>query len=303
MRVSVDTAVQLLEAGELVGLPTETVYGLGADARNPIAVRRVFAQKDRPVDHPVIVHLAEAGWLDRWVRMDSAQAARVQRLADALWPGPLTLILPRAEGVCDEVTGGLQTVGVRIPNHPLTLDVISRLGDGVAAPSANRFGRISPTAAGHVLTEFGDEFPVVDGGDCQIGVESTIVDLSGEVPALLRPGGIGIEQLEALVGPLKRGGTTRAPGTLASHYAPRTALLVTDDVQAEATRLRTRGLRVAILESGPVDEYARRLYAELRRLDGTPADVLVAQRAVPDGLGLAINDRLARAAHAHKPIL
>lgn len=299
--LDLDAAAAHLRAGALVAFPTETVYGLGARARDPLAVRQVFAQKGRPADHPLIVHLADATWLPRWARLDGATAGRVAALADAFWPGPLTLILPRAAGVPDEVTGGLDTVGLRVPGHPLARALIAAVGEGVAAPSANRFGRVSPTTAAHVRAEFGDAVAVLDGGACGVGVESTILDLSGDTPALLRPGGIPVEALEAHLGPVRRGGQTRAPGTLASHYAPRTALVLTDDLEAERARQAARGLRVATLVAGEPAEHARRLYAELRRLDTLGVDVLVAERAAPGGLGEAINDRLARAAHAHLP--
>lgn len=299
--LDIATAARLLLAGELVAFPTETVYGLGARARDPLAVRRVFAQKGRPADHPLIVHLADAGWMPRWARLDSPLAQRAPALAAEFWPGPLTLILPRAGGVPDEVTGGLETVGIRVPGHPLARALIAAVGEGLAAPSANRFGRVSPTTAAHVRAEFGGEVAVLDGGACGVGVESTILDLSGDSPALLRPGGVPLELLEALVGPVRRGGTTRAPGTLAAHYAPHTALRLTDDLAAERGLLEAQGLRVATLPAGPAADHARRLYAELRRLDGLGVDVLIAERATPGGLGDAINDRLVRAAHAHAP--
>lgn len=296
---SIDEATRLLQAGELVAFPTETVYGLGARARDPLAVRRIFAQKGRPADHPLIVHLAEAGWLGRWARLDGPLARRAPEIAAKWWPGPLTLILPRAAGVPDEVTGGLDTVGLRVPGHPVARALIAAVGEGVAAPSANRFGRVSPTTADHVRSEFGAAVPVLDGGACGVGVESAILDLSGDSPALLRPGGVPCSALEGQLGPIRRGGATRAPGTLASHYAPHTALRLADDIEAERARLEAEGLRVEILRAGPPAAHARRLYAELRRLDRLGVDVLVAERARSGGLGDAINDRLARAAHAH----
>lgn len=297
--LDITAATRLLLAGELVAFPTETVYGLGARARDPLAVRRVFAQKGRPADHPLIVHLLDASWLARWARLDTPLARRAPELAAAHWPGPLTLILPRAAGVPDEVTGGLETVGLRVPDHPLARALLAGVGGGIAAPSANRFGQVSPTTAAHVRAEFGDEVAILDGGPCGVGVESTILDLSGSAPALLRPGGIPLAALERRLGPIVRGGATRAPGTLAAHYAPRTALRLTDDIPAERDRLAAQGLRVATLPAGPPADHARRLYAELRRLDALGVDVLVAERARPGGLGEAINDRLQRAAHAH----
>ena len=289
-------AMALLRAGELVGFPTETVYGLGADARNPLAVRRIFAAKGRPADHPLIVHLATpadpAQALEAWAVVDD----RARRLARALWPGPLTLVLPRRAGVPDEVTGGLDTVGLRMPRHPVAQALLAAFGDGVAAPSANRFGQVSPTTAAHVQAELGAALLVLDGGPCAVGIESTIVDLSGPVPALLRPGAVTAEQIQAIVGPLGPAGTTRAPGTLPGHYAPHTSLRIAADPQAQARLLRAQGLRVAVLLATDPAEYARQLYAELRRLDAQGVDVLVAQPAAEDGLGRAINDRLSRAA-------
>ncbi len=285
-------AVALLRAGELVAFPTETVYGLGADAADPLAVRRVFAAKGRPADHPLIVHVAGVGAAERFAVLDG----RARALAAAFWPGPLTLVLPRRPAALDEVTGGRDTVGVRVPRHPVALALLRAFGGGVAAPSANRFGRVSPTRAEHVREEFGEEVFVLDGGPCAVGVESTIVDLSRpDRVGLLRPGGVPVEAIEALVGPVEPGGVA-APGTLPAHYAPRTALRLSRDPEAEAARLRQRGLRVAVLRAGEPEDHARRLYAELRRLDALGVDVLVAEVAPDSGLGAAINDRLRRAA-------
>ena len=301
---AVDRAVAALRAGRLVVLPTETVYGLGADADNPLALRQVFATKGRPVDHPLIVHVAdlaraqERGWLPP---LGCALAA-------AFWPGPLTLVVRRRAGVADEATGGLRTVGLRVPAHPLTLRVLQAFGGGVAAPSANRFGSISPTSADHVRQELGGDVHLLDGGPCVVGIESTILDLShlpaadepglpAGPPILLRPGGLPVEALEALAGPIARSGGVRAPGSLAAHYAPRTSLLLAADPAGEAARLRATGLRVAVLAPLGAAALAPQLYAELRRLDTLGVDVLVAGLLGPEGLGLAINDRLQRAAH------
>jgi len=290
--VSLDAAADLLRGGGLVAFPTETVYGLGARARDPVAVRQIFAAKGRPVDHPLIVHLAAAAELSDWAEVD----ARAEALAAAFWPGPLTLVLRRRAGVPDEVTGGLDTVGLRVPDHPLARALIAQVGCGLAAPSANRFGRVSPTTAAHVWAELGAQMPVLDGGPCAVGVESTILDLSQPQPALLRPGGVPVEALEAQLGPIARGGATRAPGTLAAHYAPHTALRLSDVPEAEAAALRDQGLRVAVLSFGDDAAYARALYAELRRLDALGVDVLVAARPGRQGIGAAVADRLARAA-------
>ena len=293
MSEEIQRAATALRAGRVVAFPTETVYGLGADAHNPLAVRQVFALKGRPADHPLIVHIHGASQAATWARVSPLAEA----LAARFWPGPLTLILPRTAHTPDEVTGGQDTVGLRVPAHPLARALLDAFGGGLAAPSANRFGRISPTTAQHVRDEFGGAVPVLDGGPCTIGVESTIVDLSGPRPALLRPGGLPIEALEPITGPLSRTSAVRAPGTLASHYAPHTALLIDPDPDAAAERLRAEGKTVAVLRAGAASDHARRLYAELRRLDQSGVDVLIAEPAPGEGgLALAINDRLARAA-------
>ncbi len=286
----IDRAAQQLASGGLVAFPTETVYGLGAAARSPLAVRRIYAAKGRPSGHPLIVHLSTAEQAWQWGA--SSESARI--LAEAFWPGPLTLILQRLAGVPDEVTGGRNTVGVRIPAHPVAQALLSAFADGVAAPSANRFGRVSPTTAEHVRSEFGDEVMVLDGGSCSVGVESTIVDLTSDQPAILRPGGVSVSAIEALVGPLGQSQTV-APGTLAQHYAPMTALQLSRTPHARAEQLRAEGLSVHTIEAGPAEDHARRLYAELRRLDALGVDVLVAEVSPHGGLGDAINDRLQRA--------
>ncbi len=218
-------AATALAAGDLVAFPTETVYGLGANARDAAALGRLFAAKGRPLEHPVIVHLAGTQALPRWARTVPAGASA---LAAAFWPGPLTLILPRAEGVLDAVTGGQDGVGLRVPAQPIARALLAQLAtrgcDGIAAPSANRFGRISATTAKHVADEFGDTIALIlDGGPSMHGIESTIVDFTGSDPVLLRPGSITSEALARVLGTMPRSagqGETRAPGTLASHYAP-----------------------------------------------------------------------------------
>jgi L-threonylcarbamoyladenylate synthase len=307
-------AVQALRAGGLVAMPTETVYGLAARALDVRAVRRLFAAKGRPADHPVIVHAADA---ESAFALAVAVPDDARTLAATLWPGPLTLVLRRASCVPDEVTGGQDTVGLRVPAHPIALALLRALGEPVAAPSANRFGHVSPTTAEHVRRDLGDRVDVVlDGGSTEVGVESTIVDLSGREPVMLRPGGVARERLEALLGRKVRarseamaanagegdGVHVRAPGTLAQHYAPRARVLLVDaaDVQACTARERARGARVATLpvarDEGEVAALARDLYALLRAADDAGADVIVA--AVPDerGLGAAVADRLRRAA-------
>jgi L-threonylcarbamoyladenylate synthase len=311
---AITRAVAILRRGGLVAFPTETVYGLGADASNEAAVRRIFAVKRRPADHPVIVHIPDANHLLHWAAAVSEPAAR---LAAAFWPGPLTLVLRRADGVLDAVTGGQDTVGLRVPFHPLALDLLRAFGGGIAAPSANRFGRLSPTSAAHVCAELGDEVDLVlDGGLCEVGIESTIVDVSGPLPRLLRPGGIGPAAIAEVIGReiLPAGADApRAPGRLAAHYAPRTALTLVDSAGfAEAVQAQLRaGRRVAVFGRQAVSpapgvvalrapntaaDYARAMYGALRTLDEAGVDVILVE-AVPDAPEwLAVRDRLARAA-------
>ena len=304
-------AVEALRKGRLVAFPTETVYGLGADARNRDAVRKIFAAKGRPADHPVIVHLPSADLLSDWTRGHSKE---VDALAAAFWPGPLTLILKRSAQVLGEVTGGQDTVGVRVPGHPLALELLSAFGNGIAAPSANRFGRISPTTAAHVRAELGSDVDIVlDGGPCEVGLESTILDLSGERPRLLRPGAISLAQLsqvlreEPLVG---NHNAPKAPGTLESHYAPSTPVVIAEsltdylgETSDKKLAVLARSQQPAWLESerwlvlpGEPEAYGQRLYAALRELDAAGCDEIVVE-AVPDiPEWLAVRDRLGRAA-------
>ena len=297
-------AVEVLRAGGLVAFPTETVYGLGADAANPDALRRLFAVKGRPTDHPVIVHVARAAQLDDLGR-DVPDLAHV--LAAAFWPGPLTLVVRRnVDRVAPEATGGRDTVGIRVPDHPVALELLDAFGGGVAAPSANRFGRVSPTTAQHVRDDLGTDVDVVlDGGPSLVGVESTIVDVTGVEPVVLRVGGIDGEQLARIVGaPLaqRTTGEIAAPGTLAAHYAPnaRVELVRTEELGPRADRLRAEGLLVGVVESpATAGEYARVLYRQLRDLDARGVDVILAVLP-PDaeGIGAAVADRLRRAAAA-----
>lgn len=309
---TLDDALAALRRGEAIGLPTETVYGLAADAHDPAAVRRIYELKGRPSDHPLIVHVADAVTASRWAG-DWPEAA--EALAEAFWPGPLTLILPRAANVPDEVTGGQDTVGLRVPAHPVAQALLRAFEGGVAAPSANRFGRLSPTTAAHVREEFGDAVPVVlDGGECAIGLESTIVDLSGETPRILRPGKISRPEIEAVIGPVAEGkdsDSPRASGTLASHYAPRASVevLARAPLVARYHELAKRGQKVAALLRGqpfkgidgevlPSDlaGYGHTLYAALRRLDARGFEVLLAELPPHTAAWAAVNDRLRRAA-------
>lgn len=302
-------AVARLRAGGLVAMPTETVYGLAADARNPSAVRRIFVTKGRPADHPLIVHLQDAVELDAWAR-EVPGAAR--SLAAAFWPGPLTLVLRKAAGVDPLITGGQQTVGLRVPAHPVAQALLRAFDGALAAPSANRFGRISPTTAAHVHAEFpGDEVLVLDGGASEVGLESTIVDLSGEHPRLLRPGAIAASAVEAWVGPLERPADRQGPrasGRLAAHYAPGKPLDLLDATAITSYRVRhpqsVHWLVSGALppgcagESLPTDAagYGRMLYAALRRADASPADRIAVLRPAVGEAWAAVHDRLERAA-------
>jgi L-threonylcarbamoyladenylate synthase len=308
-------AAELLRAGELVAFPTETVYGLGADASNAQAVARIFAAKGRPQDHPLIVHLPDASHIDAWAR-DVPAAAR--KLAAAFWPGPLTLILKRRPGVADAITGGQDTVGLRVPGHPLALELLREFNGGVAAPSANRFGRISPTTAQHVREELGDAVALVlDGGPCQVGIESTILDISADEPAILRPGMIGAEAIAAVLGrqPVAaQAGAPRVSGSLESHYAPSAPLeLVSSDGLVFAVRNAIiKGERTAFLASmaQPIhhdliawklaptepEPFARALYANLRELDALGCGRIVVQQPPQTAAWMAVLDRLRRAA-------
>lgn len=296
-----------------MAFPTETVYGLGADASNAAAVAKIFAAKGRPADHPLIVHLPDASHLDRWA-IDVPPQARV--LADAFWPGALTLIVARAAGVPDATTGGRPTVGVRVPDQPLAQSLLRAFGGGIAAPSANRFGRVSPTRAEDVRAELdGRVDMVLDGGPCRVGVESTIIDLTRRPFEILRPGGISAEAIEAVLGePVARGGSgeARAPGMLDVHYAPHTPLLLaaTTLEAAEAVRPGARAGFIGPAEVAPprgvevlgqaasAEAYAHELYHWLREADARGLDVLVAVPPAEAGIGAAVADRLRRAAAA-----
>lgn len=284
--VTVPEAVDLLRRGRLVGIPTETVYGLAGNGLNPESVRAIFAMKGRPSGHPLILHALDP----RPYAVFDERAELLSRF----WPGPLTLVLPRRLGVPDEVTGGRDTVAVRCPDHPVVSSLLAQLKFPLAAPSANRFGEVSPTTAQHVLASFPD-LAVLDGGACGVGVESTIVDLSRPEVSILRPGGIPADAISLALGlGLADPSDTPAPGTLASHYAPRARVLVVDDASAAAAAFG-RGAR-AIVRSDPPD-YARRLYAQLRAADLPGIEVIFVEWAEPQGLGVAINDRLKRASH------
>jgi len=311
-QTEIEEAVEALRAGDLVVFPTETVYGLGANASNPVAVRKIFEVKGRPADHPVIVHLDDPRYLRRWVSQVPPVA---EQLAQRFWPGPLTLILPKADSVNDIVTGGQDSIGIRVPSHPMAQQLLNAFGGGIAAPSANRYGRLSPTKPEHVRDEFGDAVRVIlDGGDSPIGLESTIVSCLDNVARLLRPGFITRSQLEQVVGALAVGGIApRSPGDRALHYAPSTPLeiVASDDLEVRAGEYVARDEKVAVLAMRPPlhtqrhmtwinagkkpDTYAHNLYAHLRTLDRIGCERIFVQ-SLPDGeKWAAILDRLQRA--------
>ena len=352
----VPTKKQIIEAanalahGELVAMPTETVYGLAADATNESAVKRIFAAKGRPVDHPLIVHVGKGDDLSRWA---TRIPATVAPLIAAFWPGPLTLILKKSAAIPNVVTGGQHTVGLRCPAHPVALallEAFAKIGSGiVAAPSANRFGHVSPTTAAHVKNEFGNlivdskskgmtthnhHITLLDGGACDVGIESTILDLSGKEPVLLRPGAISSADIERVIGIAPRtrevalladGSLPRVSGDLAAHYAPRTPLklVASDDIAAEVDALLAIGKRVSVLAfatkpkarpspvgvgvrhlrplvwiqaSAKAEDFARDLYANLRTLDAAGTAMMLIETPPTGGNWDAVNDRLSRAA-------
>jgi L-threonylcarbamoyladenylate synthase len=344
MSDAIAQAVQILKSGHLVAIPTETVYGLAADAANPLAINKIFSTKGRPTGHPLIVHIADPGstqlnqeekyiaWehaLSLWARDVPSEALL---LASAFWPGPLTMILPKAKHVLAEITGGQETVGIRCPNHPVALELLSKFDGGLAAPSANKFGHVSPTTAEHVRDEFPDLF-VLDGGSCHVGIESTIVDLTRldlVGPVILRPGAISQEQIDGVLGAassrltetLKNTSvvsTPRVSGSLSAHYAPRTKLVLyrdettlinehmkpTDELAwvhfDDATKIKLPENLAAsacteyILPNNPV-EMARNLYATLRSLDKLNYKLIIFQDLPAGVLWDAVRDRLSRAA-------
>ncbi len=301
MRVDLNEAIRLLAGGGVVAFPTETVYGLGARAADVAAVAEVFRLKARPTFDPLIVHVADAdcAWS---LAAEVPDAAR--RLAATFWPGPLTLVLPKRSTVPDLVTAGLDGVGLRVPVHPLARALVEAVGP-LAAPSANPFGGVSPTAAEHVEASLGDAVAVLDGGPCEVGVESTVLAVDGDVVTWLRPGGVPLEAIEAVVGPVSEAvdsGVPRAPGRLLRHYAPRTPLWLDVPVPVEG-RFGWMGLGtpppgpwVTCESLGENDvRAAQRLFACLRSLDGRSLDGIIAHRLPPSGLGRAVNDRLERA--------
>jgi L-threonylcarbamoyladenylate synthase len=311
---TIEHAADLLRQGRLVAFPTETVYGLGADASNPEAVAKIFAAKGRPIDHPVIVHLALTEQIIDWAESVPGSALK---LANAFWPGPLTIILNKHPQVSTGVTGGQNTIAIRIPANPVALQLLTAFGGGIAAPSANRFGCISPTLAQHVAEELADSVDcILDGGPCSVGVESTIIDLSDEHPTILRPGRITRSQLKAVLQTevhLSSHNNTRAPGMLAVHYAPHTMALLcpSETLISMVDELCAKGKNIGILAFSDVlycipgqhlaqlpkqsEHYESVLYSTLREMDKLQLDMILIEQPPDQEAWAAVNDRLSRA--------
>jgi len=305
-------ASSVLLAGGLVAFPTETVYGLGADACNPAAVARIYSVKGRPADHPLIVHVASMDGLGDWARDVPTYAIS---LARDYWPGPMTLIVPRSDLAGDFVTGGQDTVGLRVPNHPVALGLLEAFaaagGKGVAAPSANCFGNVSPTTAQAVAAELGDYLAdgdqILDGGACDVGVESTIIDCTGDTPKILRPGAITLEMIEQSTGLTVIGSVEepeiRVSGSLDSHYAPEATVVLDQSPVAGQGFIAMADIAAAegvVRLAAPKthEEFAQVLYAALRAADEQVLSTVVVQQPQGDGIAIAIRDRLKRAAHS-----
>jgi len=321
---AIEAAARLLESGALVAFPTETVYGLGADAENPQAVAAIYAAKGRPANHPVIVHLAPEADLAYWAKDVPPYA---KQLIAAFWPGPLTIILKRAEHIPAAVSGGQDSIGLRCPSHPVAQALLRAFKGGkggVAAPSANKFGHVSPTTAQHVRDEFGDELPcILDGGQSEVGIESTIVDLSRGGVVMLRPGRIGTDDIARVLGVQPQAADAAAPrvsGALDSHYAPATPVVLLDaaEIPAALEKIAATGRRVALIQrtnrlfAGAVETrmmpsdapgYAHDLYAALREMDLTGNDLILVEMPPQTEAWSGINDRLRRASYNAKTVV
>lgn len=323
---NISHAVDLLNSGGVVAIPTETVYGLAADARCVDSIKKIFQIKGRPSDHPLIVHIANAASLDEWAKEIPESA---YRLAAAFWPGPLTLILQKKEHVLSEITAGLDTVALRVPNHPLTLELLEKFGGALAAPSANLYTRVSPTSAEDVADELGEKVDlIIDGGRCLVGIESTIVDLSDTSPKILRPGVITQEQIYEVLGkqetkntPKKSAAKIKHPGDKLSHYSPKANLILCSEENFHELleEWQDRSSRVGVLSSKVPqnrDQHltwfafgqesttqAQRLYSSLRQADKLGVEVLLVLLPKNSGIGVAIHDRLRRAAHKSTTLL
>ena len=296
----VGRALEIVRNGGLVGLPTETVYGLAADASQKTAIAKVFSVKGRPKNHPLIVHVSSLDVARTW---SSQWTYSAEILGSTYWPGPLSVIVQKSSIVLDEVTGGHQTVAVRVPGHELALELLQQFKGGLAAPSANKFGKVSPTTAQHVLDDLGDDVDyILDGGPCRVGVESTIVDCSLEVPVVLRPGGITAEAIESIVAlDNVDSGISRAPGMLLAHYAPLCEVVLVENMQQAQGSLGDANSKYRILDASidPIS-FASTMYSLLRQCDLDGIQKLVVVLPEPIGIGLAIRDRLTKAAHGSK---
>lgn len=325
---TINRAASLLASGEVVAFPTETVYGLGADALSDAAIQKIFIAKGRPSDNPLIAHIAD---LDMLPLLAKSVDSRTQKIIDAFWPGPLTIILKKTDRVPDSLCAGLSTVAVRMPSHPTAVVLIRALGRPIAAPSANRSGRPSPTTAQHVLDDMSGRIPlIVDGGPCAVGVESTVVDMTADTPVILRPGGVTEEALmqylpdiqvdEAVLHPLKKGAMVRSPGMKHRHYAPDADVIVVSGLQAAVIAkccalyddaiaqgktpvilslhhlMTLHGERSVQSLGMDAQDMAAHLYDALRTLDKAGYDFIIAQAVRADGMGLAVMNRLLRAA-------
>ncbi|HEX3359103.1 MAG TPA: L-threonylcarbamoyladenylate synthase [Tepidisphaeraceae bacterium] len=295
--IDIDSAVQILRRGGLVAFPTETVYGLGADATNSSAIEKIFRVKGRPSTNPLICHVANESIARRYARTWPLTASRI---GEAFWPGPITIVVAKAQAIVDAVTAGKQTVGLRVPNHPLTLELLKKFDGPLAGPSANRSTYVSPTIARHVQDELGDAIDLIlDGGPCSVGIESTVLDLSGDIPAILRPGGISKEQIESVIGPVRSNNmvtevTTpaKSPGQHAIHYAPTTLTYRFDTRDRE--KLDMTDAAIVELTLDP-ETYARNLYARLRLLDTQSLRAIYVEMPPDLPEWTAVRDRLLRA--------
>ena len=317
---AIHRAAEIIKKGGLVAFPTETVYGLGADAFNPLAVARIFEVKRRPYFDPLIVHVSDPADLKKLVTKIPSNA---KKLMERFWPGPLTVVLLKKEEVPDIVNAGLPTVAIRMPKHPMALSLIEQADCPIAAPSANPFGYLSPTTAEHVRDQLGDQIDfILDGGPCEVGVESTIISFSGRKPRLLRPGGVPLEEIESIIGTVEvnpiEEGRPSAPGMLPRHYAPRTPIILDwEDKKFDSNKGKKIGLlafqepkrslkfhHVEILsKKGDFREAAANLFAAIRRLDSLHLDLILAETVPEVGLGRAIMDRLRRAStHPKAPL-
>jgi len=288
----IERAVEVLARGGLVAFPTETVYGLGADATNADAVRKIFAVKGRPSTNPLICHVADADVARRYARSWPLAASRI---TERYWPGPLTIVLAKTAEIVPEATAGLDTVGLRAPNHPLALDLLRAFGKPLAGPSANRSTHVSPTTAQHVRDDLGKDVDLIlDGGPCEVGIESTVLDLSSDHPTILRPGGISREQIESVIGPVAMSGaaSSKSPGQQPVHYAPRTPAFRFENAQRQ--RLDLRDAHVLNIDAD-TQTYARQLYSRLREMDAQGARAIYVEMPPDTPEWAAVRDRIVRA--------